>query len=272
MHQNRHHGVVDSPAEHCGLVMASVGWAIIDDAHCSQECKYMLNRAGDMLSEALKKDGFAFIPSWSPDSNTHQVAEFLGKIIKLSEVSNKFNIKTVQALEPRHKQAETNRVYSDIFGLGKFPLHTDLAYWQEPPHYLILRCLRGSSEVHTRILNVAIVEQMVGELVMKRALVKARHLPHNMPVCVLPLRPTGLGNNCIRWDSVFLKPVNGAASHFFDVMARLDIDTTLGVNVPLVNQGDTLVIDNWRVLHGRSSVPSHGEMRRIERVFLSALH
>lgn len=232
----------------------------------------MLNKGGELLTEALKKDGFAFIPSWIPNSSTHEAAEFLGKIIEPSKVSSKFNIKTVQALEPRHKQSRTNRVYSDIFGLDKFPLHTDLAYWQEPPHYLILRCLRGSSEVHTKILNVAIVERMVGELVMKRALVKARHLPHNMPVCVLPLRPTGLGINSIRWDSVFLKPLNAAASHFFDVMARLDNDTTLGINVPLVNQGDTLVIDNWRVLHGRSSVPSQGEMRRIERVYLSALH
>ena len=232
----------------------------------------MLNKAGDMLSEALKKDGFAFIPSWSPNSNTFEVAQFLGKTIELAKVSDKFNIKTVQALEPRYKQSGANRVYSDIFGLNKFPLHTDLAYWREPPHYLVLRCLRGSSEVLTKILNVAIVERIAGELVIQRALVKPRRLPHNMPVCVLPLRPTGLGNNSIRWDSVFLKPVNGAASQFFDVMARLDSDTTLGVNVPLVNHGDTLVIDNWRVLHGRSSVPSHGEMRRIERVYLSSLH
>jgi hypothetical protein len=232
----------------------------------------MLNKGGELLTVPLKKDGFAFIPSWSPNSNTHEVAEFLGKIIEPSKASNKFNIKTVQALEPRHNKPETNRVYSDIFGLNKFPLHTDLAYWREPPHYLILRCLHGSSEVHTKILDVANVERIVGELVMKRALLKPRHLPHNMPVCVLPLRPTGLGNNSIRWDSVFLKPVNGAASQFFDVMARLDDDTTLGVNVPLINHGDTLVIDNWRVLHGRSSVPSHGEMRRIERVYFSALH
>jgi L-asparagine oxygenase len=230
------------------------------------------SKNGALLTEALKKDGFAFMPSWSPSSNTLEVAEFLGKIIEPSNISRNFTIETVQVLQPRHKQSETNRVYSDIFGLNKFPLHTDLAYWQEPPHYLVLRCLRGSSEVYTKILNVEIVERFAGELIMKRALVKPRHLPHGMPVCVLPLRPTGLGRNSIRWDSVFLKPVNGAASQFIDVMERLNNDTTLGVNVPLVNHGDTLVIDNWRALHGRSSVPSHGEMRRIERVYLSALH
>lgn len=232
----------------------------------------MLSNGAEHLVDELKRDGFAFIPSWSPNSKTHEVAEFLGKIIELAKVSDSYSIKTVQALEPRCNQTGGNRVYSDIFGLNKFPLHTDLAYWREPPHYLLLRCLRGSSEVHTKILNVGVVERTAGELVMQRALVKPRRLPHNMPVCVLPLRPTGLGNNSIRWDSVFLKPVNEAASRFFDVMARLDNNTTLGINVPLVNHGDTLVIDNWRVLHGRSSVPSHAEMRRIERVYLSSLH
>jgi alpha-ketoglutarate-dependent taurine dioxygenase len=225
-----------------------------------------------LLIESLNKDGFAFIPSWRPNSNTQEVGELLGKIIDISLFTKGFNIKTVQTLEPRHKQFESCRAYSDMFGLNRFPLHTDLAYWQEPPHYLVLRCLRGSTEVHTRILNAATVERAAGDSVMKRALVKPRHLPHYIPVCILPLRLSGLGSNSIRWDSVFLKPVNGMASKLFEVIANLDNDKTLGVNLALVNHGDTLIIDNWRALHGRSSVPSHAEMRRIERLYLSALH
>ena len=232
----------------------------------------MLFNDSHLLADMLRTDGFAFLPSWRTNANTHEIAESIGKVIDTSLNSNGFSIKTVQTLQPRHKQPESCKVYSDIFGLSRFPLHTDLAYWYEPPHYLILRCLHGSSEVRTRILSVDIVEQIVGESVIKRALVKPRHLPPGTPVCILPLRLPGIGKHSIRWDSVFLHPVNESASQFSVVMASIDNDSTLGVDVTLVNHGDTLIVDNWKVLHGRSSVPCSSEMRRLERIYLSALH
>ncbi|HAH95942.1 MAG TPA: hypothetical protein DCL69_03455, partial [Firmicutes bacterium] len=36
--------------------------------------------------------------------------------------------------------------------------------------------------------------------------------------------------------------------------------------------GDTLVIDNWRMLHARSPVPAGREDRKIQRVYLESLH
>ena len=40
----------------------------------------------------------------------------------------------------------------------------------------------------------------------------------------------------------------------------------------LTNPGDTLIVDNWRFLHGRSCVPAVDVNRRIERVYLSELY
>lgn len=40
----------------------------------------------------------------------------------------------------------------------------------------------------------------------------------------------------------------------------------------LLNQpGDTLLIDNWQMLHGRGEVLAQGTIRRIERVYLSEI-
>jgi alpha-ketoglutarate-dependent taurine dioxygenase len=39
-------------------------------------------------------------------------------------------------------------------------------------------------------------------------------------------------------------------------------------NVVLENTSDTLLIDNWRMLHGRSAIPDGGDGRIIERVYL----
>ncbi len=38
--------------------------------------------------------------------------------------------------------------------------------------------------------------------------------------------------------------------------------------VQLVHAGDTLVIDNWRALHGRSRVPESALLRKLERVYI----
>jgi hypothetical protein len=38
----------------------------------------------------------------------------------------------------------------------------------------------------------------------------------------------------------------------------------------LLNEpGDTVLIDNWRMLHGRSQILAQGKVRHIERVYLS---
>jgi alpha-ketoglutarate-dependent taurine dioxygenase len=40
----------------------------------------------------------------------------------------------------------------------------------------------------------------------------------------------------------------------------------------LARAGDTLLIDNWRMLHARSSIPLGREDRIIERVYLEGLY
>ncbi|MCK1658534.1 TauD/TfdA family dioxygenase [Bradyrhizobium sp. 151] len=40
----------------------------------------------------------------------------------------------------------------------------------------------------------------------------------------------------------------------------------------LTSPGDTLVIDNWRMLHGRSAVAELCSDRIIERTYLRSLH
>ena len=44
------------------------------------------------------------------------------------------------------------------------------------------------------------------------------------------------------------------------------------ISVPLVNPGDTVIIDNWRMLHGRSNVPISCVHRIIDRTYLGRLH
>lgn len=84
-----------------------------------------------------------------------------------------------------------------------------------------------------------------------------------MPVC---FRDGGYAG--LRWDYLFLKPLNQAAIRVGESIKS--IQEIRRIDVCLADPGDTLIIDNWRMLHGRSSVPS-ATHRRLERIYVSKL-
>ncbi|MNE88182.1 hypothetical protein D3C80_1854600 [compost metagenome] len=73
----------------------------------------------------------------------------------------------------------------------------------------------------------------------------------------------------LRWDSLFLNPVNSAAVKTGELVKSLFERSVEAIH--LSEPHDTLLIDNWRMLHGRSSVPPQAKIRRVERVYLSEL-
>jgi hypothetical protein len=71
-----------------------------------------------------------------------------------------------------------------------------------------------------------------------------------------------------RWDPIFLQPLNGRAEALKRVMLDPEWNDAT-IKILLRDPGDILLIDNWRMLHGRSQVPSRSANRHIERVYLS---
>ena len=74
----------------------------------------------------------------------------------------------------------------------------------------------------------------------------------------------------LRWDREFLRPASKVGE---DGMASLNNALTKidHVNVALHEPGDTLIIDNWRMLHARAHVPADCMARQIERTYLEDL-
>jgi hypothetical protein len=71
-----------------------------------------------------------------------------------------------------------------------------------------------------------------------------------------------------RWDPIFLTPLNQHAHGLSSAMLDLAWKKEL-VKILLCQPGDTLIIDNWRMLHGRGEVLPQSTTRRIDRVYLS---
>ena len=209
--------------------------------------------------------GFCFIPKFGAERNSVEMANLVG------EIDNLEGFTSTQVLAPRFLGDSAPNTYSGNFGLGEFPLHTDLAHWAVPPRYFFLRCQRGAKEVPTRILDGKAVVPSVGADELRMALVQPRRPMRNGKQLLRLLEHfEGESDFTLRWDSLYLKPASQIAARiygaFFNVLSSLT-----PTEIPLIESGDTLVIDNWRCLHGRAPVLSANLDRKIDRVYLKNL-
>lgn len=213
------------------------------------------------LRERLDADGYATLPRLAAGSSSEAVAAGIGEPIAPSKGS------VVQKLVPR--AISTPNTYSGIFGLNRFPFHTDLAHWRVPPRYFLLRCVRGYADVPTLLLDGLDLIAQVGAGVLARALVRPRR-PQCGEVRMLRLRQRDTVGDIFRWDQTYLRPASPIGELAFE-RVRAHLEAAVPKSVAIVNDGDVLIIDNWRMLHSRPAVPADRQDRHLERVYLRSL-
>ena len=217
-----------------------------------------------LTSEALAASGYAFMPRFAVGASAIEAASLLGCVDPVE------GLDPVQTLVPRSRARAAPNTYSGIFGESEFPLHTDLAHWALPPRFLVLRCLFGSTSVGTRVLDGRELLDHFGASTLRRALVHPRRPMRNGKQLLRLLQCTDNSEFCLRWDSVYLQPASKCGADVFNRIRAFLRDPSVA-EVTLANPGDTLVLDNWRCLHGRSGVPQTALDRYIERVYLKGL-
>ncbi len=214
--------------------------------------------------ERIATEGFALLRSYRHEEAGRAAFASIGSLLSISGFAE------VQVLTPRRLENSTPNTYSGNFGYGIFPLHTDLAHWARPPRYVALRCVQGASDVPTFALDGNGLLARFGSLTMRRTLVQPRR-PLGGSRALLRLREVlGPDTSFIRWDSIFLRPATPASHETFQAVGDY-LRRTAAQNVTLRNPGDTLILDNWRMLHGRGAVPEHSYDRRVERAYLGEL-
>lgn len=219
------------------------------------------------LGQRIKQEGFVVRKGLAPHLSTIEVARESGIIVNIDELLASSGIPTVQALRPRGTNEVSPNQYSGHYGLGSFPLHTDLAHWVVPPRYLLLRCLVGTKDVFTNILPWTRIVDVVGTAALRKAVFRARRRRAGYSGLVRAMSRHQQAE-VFRWDPIFLKPLNQHAHALEAVM----VDPTWNkkvIKILLRQPGDTILIDNWRMLHGRSQVPKPSTTRHIERVYFS---
>ena len=220
------------------------------------------------LTRKLYNDGYAFFPGWQAHATTREVASSVGTIVDIDKLLPGSGIPTIQTLRPCKEDEAPKTRYSGVFGLNEFPLHTDLAHWARPPRYLLLRCLRGSAKVATRLLPASALTNAIDSASLRRALLRPRRPSRFGKMGLLKLMVSQGETLGLRWDPLFLEPMNASAHEIMGIMTDCGRTWDCQHELYLHSYGDTLIIDNWRMLHGRSRAIAEPN-RLIERAYLS---
>lgn len=222
------------------------------------------------LVGVLQLTGRVFLPAWQPGRATLDIARTIGAVVDIPSLLPGGGVPTVQTLVPRREKESPPNQYSAAFGLGAFPLHSDMAHWSRPPRYLLLRCVSSGGGVATRVLAASSLVSAVSLAVLRRALVRPRSVRRGESVLLPVVFERSEDSFAVRWDSLFLIPMNDASLRVAEAVASGACDAHIA-DYYLTNPGDTLILDNWRCLHGRGAVALSGMTRRVERAYLSRL-
>lgn len=215
--------------------------------------------------ETVRNQGYAFLSDFLPKASGIEALTSIG-------IPSHINFdKPVHRLLPRSKTETSPNTYSGIYGLKEFPFHTDFAHWRTPPRYFFLRCVVGYENVPTILIDGLEIIDETSASIFGRALMQPRRpVSGSLHILRLYHRMQGVCG-MIRWDEEFIRPASEAGK-FGSELLKAKIAHANHIPVALVNPGDTIVIDNWRILHGRSPIPSGCEGRIIERAYLESLH
>lgn len=207
------------------------------------------------ILEQLHSRGYAQIDETDPRKSTIDLANELAAITgtTASAAAGRLVASPV-GVKPKN-------TYGGNYGYGPLPLHTDLAHWFRPPRYVLLRCIISAESVRTHIVHRNLLEDWIPKSLLEDAIFSPRR---RLDGKLFLLRM--FDERLIRWDQLFIKPQNRAAREVADRMQVISEKLPVS-DVIFDRPGKTLIFDNWNILHGRSSVPSHEISRELDRVY-----
>lgn len=169
-----------------------------------------------------------------------------------------------EVLKPQAFDEAHPRSLSGKFGLNALPFHVDLSHRLHPCRYILLGCLNpGCPSAETMLLDWRTIGFSSEELDLLKA----------APLLVRNGRrsfySTILSRNCtfLRYDPGCMEAIDERGRTALDI-----IQNRLAASQPEFykwHRGDIMIIDNWRMLHGRTSTVS-GSGRRIARILIDA--
>jgi hypothetical protein len=173
-------------------------------------------------------------------------------------------------LIPYEKASAPRGSMSAITGTDAQPMHTDCAFLHAPPRYTALQCMeRGEARCPTNVWSVNTREMQRSQTVaLSRVHVVSGGRSH--PPFYSPILDMIGGIARLRFDSFCMRPVSGADCSLDEARGILE-SCSQHIEFEWRN-GDLLILDNWRCLHGRSKGADQAPSRRLRRWMIGTNH
>ncbi len=163
--------------------------------------------------ETLNKKGWVEFNEDSTNISLIKTATRLGKLAKHP------NGQPIGVLKPKNENSSIKGTLSNRHGLGRFPLHTDTAFWESPAHYLLLHSENVSS-CYTLVLPLSEIWKSL-TIEDKKDASHAIYLVktiHRQFYSSLLFRVDNLEG--IKYDSSCMKPFNLSAKRIHQKLER----------------------------------------------------
>ncbi len=215
----------------------------------------------DLLSQ-LGKAGW--VKTTANDDKSKNLSGFVGSIASRlgTPVRNRVGA-AVEVLSPCAAESANPFSLSGKHGFAPFPLHCDTSHWPVPCRFVILACLDpGSVATPTLLLDLAQVSLSSGERLLARSAVfLIRNGRRSFYASILSDR-----REYIRLDPGCMEAVTEDGKQALDLFSHHH--QSHQVRRVEWRSGDLLIIDNWRVLHGRGEHTNAAGDRKLLRVIV----
>jgi len=164
-----------------------------------------------------------------------------------------------QSLTPMSPDLARPSSLSAIYGLGRFPFHNDTAHLPRPARWLLIKCdAPGNDPVATLLLDSRhLAFSPRQNNLAKSAVFFVRNGRRSFYASILG------DPRFIRCDPGCFEPTGAHAAEAMALFQLRPEDPR--VSSVHLKAGEILLVDNWRVLHGRASVPESSRDRRMVR-------
>jgi alpha-ketoglutarate-dependent taurine dioxygenase len=212
------------------------------------------------LSERLQQHGWVLLGSNSSRGLGNRMTDIARH---LGTIADGPTARTIQTIAPRDQGAAPVSSLSHQFGLGPFPLHNDTAHWTLPCRYVILACAEvGSVRAPTLLADAHDPGFSDDErLLLHSSTFLVRNGGKSFYASLLDSR-----RRFIRFDPGCMEPMTTASVTAMQLYGmRRQRSRVIACDW---EEGNVLIIDNWRMLHGRGNDVPADPQRRLLRVYV----
>jgi len=210
------------------------------------------------IREQVKQIGWASVGGIEREKDLLDLARYLGKPIPHPSGE------LIKTLVPTGVHGALPNSLSSRYGCGSFPLHTDTAFWACPARFIILQ-IEGDARRPTTFASFMALFEVAGCGIRNSIERSIWFVPGSQSMyCSMRFRLNGEVG--WRYDNNCMKPANKSALEVEKAICPLLRSWSEGAVEWVTHR--TIVLDNWKLLHGRGDSPPEEALRLLKRVYV----